>query len=198
MGKSSKRKADWIESLIIFGGIFFGFLLVMVLVMADSVPMRNTDPLVKLKTLALATPLSDTGYYPTTLPPHTYDETARRLKLAAFRLNLKVDFGTLDEGVLGEIKYWDREIHIASYLDDDARTQTLAHELAHALEPASMRDDPKESEVWAESVAYLILRKEHDDPYTHARYIARFKTHLSVLDVYRREMEYAVSALVGD
>jgi hypothetical protein len=86
----------------------------------------------------------------------------------------------------------DRVIQVNGGLSKNAQLQVVAHEAAHLLQPAGL--DPIESEVFAEAVASLVTR---DDPHVYARYLARYKSQLQVLHIYRREILRAAEVLSG-
>jgi hypothetical protein len=123
---------------------------------------------------------------------------------------------TVVENVLGvEVKYTEindlpfagytqmqpgapRLVTIDSRLHWTARLEVLSHEAAHRLEPPVWSPNSSESEVFAESVSYLVCRKlGHDTLEISANYLAVHKGGLHVLKDYRLEINYAVAILTA-
>lgn len=155
---------------------------------------QKLDPLVRLEQAALVAPPWQIGM-PTT-PPSALPITQKRLALAASRMGATITYGPLGPGWYGHTEMVSRAVTINETLNSDLRTTTLAHELAHMLQPYGL--DHGDEEVWADSVAYLVLAGERDNLVPAAHYIGAFKTHLNVLQVYRREMLFAATFLRGE
>ena len=90
----------------------------------------------------------------------------------------------------------ERSIFVNNKIHTNAQLSTLAHEAGHLLQPGTLAYP--QGEVFAEGVAYLVSKHfGEDNLHSHARYLAQYKTGLSVLDVYRAEIEYAARILQG-
>jgi hypothetical protein len=129
-------------------------------------------------------------------PPSALPNTQRRLNIAALRLGAHVEYGPMDAGEYGRTVHDTRVITINEILNADTRTTTLAHELAHLLQPPGLQKG--EAEVWVEGVAFLVVRPERDELFATAHYIAFYKMNLNVLRVYRREVLFAAAFLRGE
>lgn len=75
-------------------------------------------------------------------------------------------------------------------LSSCGRVEVMAHELAHLLGPR-FTGQRAASEVFADAVSYLVAREVlPTDPLPrYARYLAGYKHGLTVLDLYRREID---------
>jgi hypothetical protein len=125
----------------------------------------------------------------------TLPETAERLTLACHRLGVKVLAEPADQGNAGQMAIEEREMQLGSGLSPDERTMTMAHELAHLLEPMALTGFEKDT--FAEAVAYLVTLREADKMEPFARYIAQNKLTLPVLTLYRTEIEFAAEVIAG-
>jgi hypothetical protein len=128
-------------------------------------------------------------------PPSALPDTEARLEVAARLVGAKVSYVPMDNDNYGSTAMDTRVITINEKLNADVRTMTLAHELAHCLQPVTLEHG--DAEMWAEGVAYLVLLPERDTLYESARYLAWHKAHLGILRVYRNEMLFAVQILRG-
>jgi hypothetical protein len=152
------------------------------------------DPLTKLgREIVATTPAQVTM---PSGPPSALPLSQARLELAASRMGASVTYGPLGPGWYGATKHAERAITINETLNADMRTMTLAHELAHLLQPPGL--DKGDEEMWADSVAYLVTRDESDRLLDSARYLAWWKGHANVLQVYRREILFAAALLRGE
>lgn len=124
--------------------------------------------------------------------------SAKRLEaIAASQLGITITYTTegLDEAA-GMSNSQTRQIRIDASQHWTARFETLAHEIAHLMQPRfSTR---AENEVWAETVGYLVA--EHDGDHGALRrsshYLVAFKDVLpSVLSNYRQELLRAAAFL---
>lgn len=124
-------------------------------------------------------------------------ETYGRLVLAARRLNCTVVTGGTSNAA--EVNPETRFIKINANLGHDAQIMSLAHELAHVLEPSAIDEDHRsEEEVFAEAVSYLVVSHERDETSSYAKYLVQHKHALHVLTVYRREIIFAANFIWGE
>ena len=123
--------------------------------------------------------------------------TNARLQLAAKRLH--VTFGTtpLVPGLAGSVEYMTRTVSIDPKFKNDTRCMVLAHELAHLFQPKSL-EAYGEEEMFAEGVAYLVVRQERDDIDMFATYLVKHKNYLMVLRTYRKEIKFAAQTILGE
>jgi len=121
---------------------------------------------------------------------------AQELQAVLFVINgARVVYGSA-EGYSG-ITYWEtRQIAIDERLSWNARFEVLAHEAGHVLQPQGLTQI--EGEVFAEGVAYLVLRHYgHDRIELHAYYLAARKSGLDVLEHYATDIRHAARVLTA-
>lgn len=114
------------------------------------------------------------------------------LELRLARLGWKVEYvsGLRDQGMYGLTQHASRLIRVDAGLSWNDRLSVLAHEGGHALQPGQL--SPGQSEVFAESVAVLVVGGRHRE---HARYLAMWRADLGAAAVYWREI-YRVAAIL--
>jgi hypothetical protein len=89
-----------------------------------------------------------------------------------------------------------RSIVISESMEWNARMEVLAHEAGHVLQPNGLTQ--AEGEVFAEGVAYLVLRHYgHDRIELHAHYLAARKSGLYVLENYATDIKHAAGVLLA-
>jgi hypothetical protein len=158
---------------------------------------QASDPLTRLAVRALTIVPAQIGMPKG--PPSALPKTQARLDLAVRRLNATVEYTVLPENHYGSANHDSRLIVINEKLNADMRTATLAHELAHLIQPPGLNKyEVGEREVWADSVAYLVIREEDDRLMDSASYLAWHKASLNILQVYRKEILFAASLLRGE
>lgn len=170
----------------------FSFLAGAGLCWATSVP--SSPSLSAFEAAVLAVPPHRRNYYP---PDATrLKQTGDRLALAAERLGVTISADEPDDGNFGQITYSTRTMKLQSALKGDARLLVEAHELAHLLQPVAL-EEHGDREMFAESVAYLVVGHEANYTVELAEYAARHKTSLPVLSLYREEIQFAAAFLWG-
>jgi hypothetical protein len=188
------------------GRITLAIVLVLTILFSFDVS-RTQNPLDRLTANAIALPpWAADGYG----DPHTdhlaanHGELQNRLLLAMIRLGLHFDrsgMHHLDQGAVGTLYPHDRVIVLDNSFSIDARTEVLAHEIAHSLEPPRVEFTHGEAEVFAMGVSYLVVRHvycDEDCEFRYASYLAMHKTSLDVLTVYRSEIEFAATVIWGE
>jgi hypothetical protein len=91
-----------------------------------------------------------------------------------------------------------RAVHVEAGIGWTGRLEVLAHEAGHRLQPPVFDAKSSESEVFAETVSFLVCRVYgHDTLEKSANYLAVHKGGLHVLRDYRQEIEFAVAVLSG-
>jgi hypothetical protein len=91
-----------------------------------------------------------------------------------------------------------RATQITAELQTNARAHILAHEIGHMLQPPGLMKGP-ESEVFAETVAFLVMERLGLHTLNEsAAYLSQYKASLGVIDVHRRDLEWAVTVIAGD
>jgi hypothetical protein len=121
-----------------------------------------------------------------------------QLEYAATLVGVHVAYVPLAKlnGSLGVSHRTQRVIAIADNLAADAKFETLAHELAHVLQPDRLLGHA-EGEVWAEAVSYLVgLRYGYENRNAHL-YIANWKQALHILQIYRQEIIWTASVITA-
>ncbi len=170
------------------------FLTVMLLTYLSLGIQQYRDPLTRLEQATIATVPAQMQM--PTRAPGALPATQARLDLVRHRMGATVEYVSMAPLHYGYVTYATRIIQINETLNADMRTQTLAHELAHLLQPPGF--DKGDAEVWADSVAYLVVRAEDDRMMDSARYLAWHKGHLAVLTAYRKEILFAAALLRGE
>ncbi len=158
------------------------------------------DPLEELYTMTMAVPPYDVGFHP--VGADTLEMTDRRLALAMSRLMISWSYEAAPSDNVGTlyVVQGGRVIEIATGYDKDTQRLIIAHELGHALQPKlGALEDYGEGEVFAEGVAFLVVRREtrEYDMY-FADYLGVYKDNLDTLRNYRDEIIAAARFISGE
>lgn len=131
------------------------------------------------------------------LPPS--DNAIGALERIAAALGVNVVFAptlTEEQGALGMFVPAQRQISIDAGLSSVLRMQTLAHELAHVIQPPHLNHS--ESEVFAETVAAVVSRRFGVNTLpSSSRYLADHHMALRVAREYHADILWAANVLAG-
>jgi len=119
------------------------------------------------------------------------------LKQRLFSWGVKIEFIDSTQ-LMGQTIRAEKLIYLSSTLDVNAQLEVLAHEAGHLLQPISLTPDKAGEEVWAEMVSVGVLKfYGHDGRQTSANYLAAYKSGLSILPFYKKDIELTVKILTG-
>jgi hypothetical protein len=189
-------------------GVIVGFTVAMGIVVAmgppsTTVPNSHSQDLAALEARTRQLPALSAFYQP--LTDDIYQREALLVERVVMHvLNVHVLYDKFGPDMAGVSGYTDMSpraplsIHIDAALRWTARLEVLAHEAGHRLAPPALQGPTSESEVFAQAVSFLVCGDlGHDTLQSSASYLAVHKGGLSVLTNDRKEIEYAVTVLVG-
>lgn len=172
------------------------WLLALALALANA-GCATSDVITRTTKVAIETPFEEAHYNSQARGEDAQGEFNLLMGVAT-HLGYTVSFVERTDGNVG-INYSQRRlIEIESTMPLNARVETLAHELGHAMHPPFMFN-AREAEWFAELTAVEVLRRigYPVDPKVSGTYLAGIKMASYIATVYRKDIERAASALVA-
>jgi hypothetical protein len=117
-------------------------------------------------------------------------ERARALKIT-------VEYVDLTEDAFGMYYREERKITLQNGMTSCTTLETLAHELGHALQPRTLWITGPGTQVFADAVSYVVVRKigGYDPRARYATYLAGLKMNVGLLHDYQVDIDQAAQTL---